>query len=137
MTGELLGSLRQDFTGSVGFAVTIGGSNITVTQLGRWVVSGNSQSHTLYILDNSCSIVASVAVNTSGASAGAFLYGTLSSPITLSADAIYYVTSAKTNGADQRHSYDTTSAAVITSGAYDDSGCHVSGSGGAGTPTGR
>ena len=72
ITGELLSStLRNDQSTNVGFQVVIGASDITVTQLGRWVVSGNSQSHTLYVFNNSCSVVASVAVNTSGAPAGA------------------------------------------------------------------
>jgi hypothetical protein len=42
VTGEALGTIRNDFSGHVGFNVTIGGADITVTQLDRWVVSGNN-----------------------------------------------------------------------------------------------
>lgn len=45
-----LGTARNDFSGWVGFKVTIGAHPITVTSLGRWVASGNTQAHTVKIV---------------------------------------------------------------------------------------
>ena len=52
-------------------------------QLGRWVVSGNSGMHTLTIYDvAAASVIATVVINTSGATPGQYLYGSIT-PITL------------------------------------------------------
>ncbi len=77
MTGEMGGTYRN-----------ISGATATITQLGRWVVSGNNQTHALKIYNSSThALIDSVTVNCSGAPAGAFLYGTLSSPVNVASGA--------------------------------------------------
>jgi hypothetical protein len=127
VTGEVVGTLRNDYTGNLGIKITVGASNITVSQLGRWVKAGNNASHTLYIFDSTCTSLGSVIVNTSGASAGQFLYGTLSPNVPLSAGAVYYVQSSETSGGDQWYNDDTaiTTTAAATDGGGAFSGCSM------------
>ncbi len=51
VTGVTLSSLRNNFSGWIGFRFAVGGAPITVTQLGRWVVNGNNGNHTILALD--------------------------------------------------------------------------------------
>lgn len=108
VTGQTLGTLRNDFTGCVGFAFTPN-SAITITDLGRWVVSGNSQSHTVLIMDGSSpfSTIVSAAVNTSGAMAGAFLFASVT-PTVLTSGHGYWIGTVETNAGDQFYNNDTT-----------------------------
>lgn len=53
----------------VGFDFTVGASNITVCQLARQVVSGDSRSHTVTLFDAS-GVIVSGSVNTAGLAAG-------------------------------------------------------------------
>jgi hypothetical protein len=106
ITGQTPGTIRNDFTGSAGLKFTISGTTVNVTQLGRWVISGNSGTHTITLYNSACSSLGSVTVNTSGATPGAYLYGTLGTSIFLVAGT-YYVESAETNGGDQWYSEDT------------------------------
>jgi hypothetical protein len=46
VTGQTLGTLRRDFTGRVGFKFTVGATPLTINMLGRWIVSGNTGTHT-------------------------------------------------------------------------------------------
>jgi hypothetical protein len=110
VTGVTLGTVRYDYDGCVGMQVTIGGSpgtSITATGLGRWVFSGNSESHTLHIRDASNTVLGSCTVNTSGAPAGQFLYCPLGPPVILNALAIYNVLSSEVSGAGHDHWYDS------------------------------
>lgn len=118
ITAQTIGTARNNFDGSVGFRFTVGGASIVVTSLGRWVISGNSQTHVLRIFATpmtSPGELGNVTINTSGAGSGAYLYGTLSSPITLSASTTYAISSDETNGGDQwGDSASVTANAVIT-----------------------
>src|SRR6478609_5163096 len=69
------GTARNDFTGQLGYSFTVGASPITVNQLSRYIVSGNSGSHTVYIYGNpgtTIDLIAQVSINTSGATASTF-----------------------------------------------------------------
>ena len=44
-------TLRNDYTGWAGLRFTVGPAPVTVTELGRWVLSGNSQDHTVKVVD--------------------------------------------------------------------------------------
>jgi hypothetical protein len=82
----------------LGCKITIGSASKTVTDIGRWVISGNSATHTLKILlASNNSLVASTSVNCSGATAGAYLYGSCT-PATLAANTAYYLVSDETGG---------------------------------------
>jgi predicted outer membrane repeat protein len=117
-TGETLGTLRSDFSGWVGAQVTVGSSNLTVTQLGRMMVAGNTGTHTVKLVDTATGQdVASVDVSMAGGTPGQFQYATLSSPVTLLAGHTYYLVSQEVAGGDQWYDWDssvtTTSAASV------------------------
>jgi endoglucanase len=97
---QTLGSLRNNFTGRVGFSFTVDGSPITVTALGRWILPGNSQTHTLYLADASTGqTLATATINASGKSVG-FNYVALSSNVVLNANKQYIIASSEMNGGD-------------------------------------
>jgi len=110
VTGEVLGALRNNYTGWVGMSITVSGSPLTVTALGRMFAPGNSGTHTLKIVNAATGAdVAggSAAIAITGA-AGHFVYANLLSPIVLNANATYYVLSQETLGGDQWYDYNTT-----------------------------
>jgi hypothetical protein len=96
------GNLRNDATGQgMQFTNSTGGP-ITITELGAYVQSGNSQSHDVRIYETNvvASPVASVTLNFSGAPAGQFLYGTLSSPYIMAANSSIWVMKTENPGGD-------------------------------------
>lgn len=95
-----IGSLRNNFEKWVGLYFAMEGAH-TITALGRYVHSGNSQTHTLKLTDNSCNTLGSVTVDCNGATAGQFLYAALSSPISVTNHTLYYLMSRETIGGDQ------------------------------------
>jgi len=119
------GSLRNNYAGWVGFQFVVGDTPLVVTEVGRWVVSGNNQSHTvkLFNADGTAVPNGSVSVNTSGKPAGQFAYATLATPVTLAAGTTYALMSQETNGGDQWYDYSNTritlaAAASGVVGAY-------------------
>jgi len=111
ITGQTLGSLRNNFTDRVGFAFTTT-VTITIQALGRWVVSGNNQIHGLYIFDNGNGgsyrgVLAVTALDTSTATPGAYAYTNLNSPLTLPPGS-YTCVSSETSGGDQWYDNNTT-----------------------------
>jgi Pectate lyase superfamily protein len=92
---------------------TTGSTGITVSQLGRWVIAANSQSHQLELVDASTgSVLAATTLNTAGLPAG-FAYAPLPSPVTLSANHSYYLVSLETVGGD--YWYDNSQITTPTS----------------------
>jgi hypothetical protein len=85
---------------AVGCRFTVGANPVTVYELGRWVTSGNSQSHTVHLLDTNLNQVASADVSTSVAATGAYSYTALSHPATLAANTTYYLVSEEYGGGD-------------------------------------
>ncbi len=49
-TGLTLGTLRNNYTGFTGMKFTVGATALKVTTLGRIIVSGNSQTHTVKLV---------------------------------------------------------------------------------------
>lgn len=121
ITSVTLASLRSDYGGWVGCKFTVGGTGITISSLGRWVVSGNSQTHQVNLRNSSGTELAVVTINTSGATAGAFLYEAIT-PVALSAGAVYYITSKENSGGDQWYDESTVTA---TSGVTVNNGCYI------------
>jgi hypothetical protein len=116
VTGGTLGSLRNDFDGWLGTKFTVGASPLSVTALGRYVISGNSRTHTVKLVNASNGTDVpngSVSIALSGSTAGQFKYVGLGSPINLTANTSYYVVSQESSGGDQ-WADDTTT--VTTSG---------------------
>ena len=89
---------RNNFGGRVGVYFTCANSK-TITSLGRWVIAGNSQTHVLRLLDQSGTQLATVTVNTSGATAGDYLYGAIT-PTAITAGISYFILSDETSGGD-------------------------------------
>ena len=128
VSGESLGTLRNNFSGWVGMSVTVGGTPLTVTALGRIAVAGNTGSHAVQIVNANGTSVAggSVTISTSGGSAGSFVYGNLASPVTLNANTTYYIVSQETQGGDQWYDINTaiqtTNVASETTGIWSSNG---------------
>lgn len=114
VTGQTLGTLRSNFTGCAGFIFTAQQA-MTVTKLGRWVVSGNTGSHTLTLTDVTGTSLGSCSLNTSGQTAGAYAYCTLGSSVSLSNTIQYLMFSQESSGGDQW--YDDNTAITVTSAA--------------------
>jgi hypothetical protein len=104
---------RNNWSGYNGMQFTTGSTGITVSQLGRWVIAGNIQSHQLELVDASTgSVLAATTLNTAGLPAG-FAYAPLPSPVTLSANHSYYLVSLETVGGD--YWYDNSQITTPTS----------------------
>lgn len=107
---QLSGNSWNNVNGWLGMKITIGDSPVIVEQLGRWVVSGSSGSHTVKIVEASTGAdVAgtSVAIDTSDAAAGEFKYVELATHVTLSANTAYYLVSQEVGGSDRWYGYGT------------------------------
>ncbi len=102
ITGQTLGTLRNDFSGYVGMQFTVGNAPISLTSVGRIYVSGNSQLHTLKLVDAATGLDVSggtVYLFMSGATPGSlYQYATLSAPVVLPAHTSYYLLSQEGYG---------------------------------------
>ena len=81
------------------------GEPIVITQLGRWQRAGNNQVHSLRVYAvtthlGAATLLGSVSVNCAGATVGAWLVGTLSSPITIGRGVKFVVGSEEFTGGD-------------------------------------
>ncbi len=116
--------LRNDYTGWVGFSMTTGNQAITITALGRYIVSGNNQAHTIKIVRASDNAdLGSVKLSTAGKTAGQFAYTDLASPLGLLANTTYYIVSQETTDSDKWHNngntiLNTKSEATVNKGVY-------------------
>lgn len=121
MTSDPTGSTRNNFTGCVGGQFTVGGSNITVTELGLWVVSGNTETVTVKIWLNGGASVCTVNINTTGLSG--WVYAPASA--TLNASGVYNIQRSVTNGGDLFFDiYTPSTTAVATEDHYNyDASC--------------
>ena len=97
--------LRNNFAGWVGFRFQVGGTRITVTDLGRWVVTGNSGTHLVKLVQISGVDVpgASTTVSASG-TPGQYAYASLPTSVTLDAGTTNYLVSQEVVGGDQWYS---------------------------------
>jgi len=116
------GILRNNWNGSVGFQFQVGSAPLVVTELGRWVVSGNSGTHTVQLFNSVGTPLpgGSVTVNTAGQIAGEFAYAPLNTPLTLAANTTYAVMSQEVGGGDQWYDYGNTQITLspVASGAF-------------------
>ena len=108
--------LRRNFDGWVGMQVRVGAEDVRVSSVGRWVVSGNRDSHTVKLVDAATGADVpggSATVATAGAPAGAFAYAPLPAAVTLRANTTYYLVSLEKDGGDEWYNIDTR---VVTPG---------------------
>lgn len=116
ITGQTLGGLRNDDTGCIGFGITAPATSSTVTQLGRWIVAGNSGTHTLMITDGGGTSLGSCSLNTVGQTSGQYAYCSIT-PVIINAgtNPTNFIYSEETNGGDQW--YGGTGGIAVTSTA--------------------
>jgi hypothetical protein len=104
----------------VGMRITVGSSNLSVSALGRWAVGNDTGTHIVRLVNAGTGAeVASVAVDVNGAPAGTYVYASLATRMTLTANTTYYLLSQETMGGDRWYNYDTT---VVTTSAGTDIG---------------
>lgn len=115
-----------------GLTFTVGSSPLTIGSVGRWVLSGNSQSHTVKLVAAATGldlVGGSAVVTTAGATAGQFAYAKLVSPLTLAAGTTYYLVSEEFAGgdiwADAASTLVAPSVATIDGAVTDASGAYV------------
>jgi hypothetical protein len=118
VTSTHLGTLRTNFSGWAGMAITVGSSPITVSSLGRMVTAGNNANHVVKLVSVAGGDIAggSATIVTAGAAPGSFAYAALASPVVLNANTTYYLVSQETDGGDAWYHWDTTvqTASVAT-----------------------
>lgn len=97
--------IRSDITGEVGGRFfNTSGTTVTITQLGRWVRSGNSQEHTITIYDYETSeALGSVVVDCGAAPPNDFVWGTLPSPVVVPIGKHVAILSSEAAGGDSWH----------------------------------
>lgn len=101
LTGHSMTTLRNNVAGWLGMEFTTGAAPMRVTQLGRWVVSGNTGTHAVRLVEaDTGSLLGSVSIATAGAPAGQVKYTALSAPVLLSPQSRYYLLSQETAGGD-------------------------------------
>ena len=125
VTSETLGTLRNNYTGWVGMAVTVGPASLVVSTVGRMYAPGNTGTHTVKIVDalTGADVVGGTAsISMVGGTPGTFVYGLLANQVTLNANSAYYVLSQEISGGDQWYDDDTvvqtTANAVLNAPAY-------------------
>jgi hypothetical protein len=99
-----------------GYKFTVGGANITVTQLAAYFVSGTYADVTVKLKNASCTELASVVVPIAGSTVNAFNWATLGTPVTLQAGQTYHLMQS-VEGYNEfllSPTYTTTAAASIT-----------------------
>lgn len=115
-------TIRSDFTGELGLKITVGNTQMVVTDLGRLFLTGNSGTHTVYIrlVSDSTNSVASASVNMVGGTNETVVYVSIS-PVTLLANTSYYIMGVETSGGDSWHdtgTITTTSDATTIASFY-------------------
>jgi hypothetical protein len=107
VAGVLPGTVRNDFGGWVGMQIRTKTDAITVTALGRWILEGNSQPHTLRIVTQAGAELGRTMVSPAGFKAGQFQYAELKDPVALAPGNIYYVVSKENLQGDAWLDFDT------------------------------
>lgn len=120
-----LGTLRNNFSGSVGARLMVGAKPIRVTALGRMKAPGNSGSHLMKIVRETDSepVPGSVTnVLMSNGVEGQFVYQVLEVPVVLQPGEVYFIVTAEVSGGEAWYNCDstltTTTAAQVLGGIY-------------------
>jgi hypothetical protein len=123
----VLGTPRTNFTGWAGMVILVGDKPLTVTQLGRIMLTASTASHEVKLVrpagDGGVDL-GTVTIPISAATQG-FAYATVEPDVVLDANTEYYVVSHEAAGGDVFHevldtSVTTTDVARVTSGVYND-----------------
>jgi len=123
--------LRNDFSGFVGLAFTVGGSGMSVSSVGRVCVAGNSGTQVGELVNAITGVVvpgSSAPVSMTSCTPGGFAYAALGSAIALPAGGTYYLVSQETSGGDQWYDLATLTSAgagQVTNSAYQYNGTWI------------
>lgn len=133
LTGVSASNNRNNFSGWVGYKVTIGATDISATGLGMPLVQGTYGSHVVKIVNATTGVdIAGGSVNvTPTGSIGSFTYSNLATPITLTATTSFYIVFNTTNSGDFWYDLSgvtTQTDASIVTGVYFDTAYHETGS---------
>jgi hypothetical protein len=102
VTAKTLGSAMNSLTAWLGLRVRTGASPLTVTDLGRIHLDGNTAAHELRLIHASTKATVAAALWTpAGGVNGTFRYVSLTSPVTLAANTEYYLVSREVSGGDR------------------------------------
>lgn len=101
MLTATIGSTRNNHGNALGFRFTVGASPMTVSELGRWRFSANTESHLVKIVEDAVGFatLASVSIDMSSGTADTFKFAAIT-PIVLSASTDYILASDEVNGGD-------------------------------------
>jgi hypothetical protein len=83
-------SSNGDTAIGVGYAFTVS-STTYVNQLGRWIISGNNEEHTLFLVNSSGTVLAQGDLTTSGQTAGRFAYVSIGTVQLVSGQTYYLI----------------------------------------------
>jgi hypothetical protein len=104
--------------------LTVGGTAINVSSVGRVCATGNTATHTVEFVTASTGVAlsnGSASVSMAGCTPGTFVFSPLPSSITLQPHTTYYLVSSETNGADQWYDLDlitTQNTAAVNNAIY-------------------
>ena len=123
----VLGEPRSDFTGWVGMTILVGAKPLTVSHLGRIMLTASTAEHQVKLVRPAGTggvDLGSVTIPISSATEG-FAYATLPTAVVLDANTEYYVVSHEAVGGDEFHdvvgtSVTTRDVAEVTSGVFND-----------------
>ena len=118
ITGFTPNAVRNNFTGGLGMKFTVGPTPLNVTALGRIYLEGNQASHLVKLVrvsDGSDVPGGSVNIALPSGTPGQFAYARLASPVTLDANASYYLISAEIAGGDQFYNLGPVTATNVAS----------------------
>ncbi len=110
VTAATLGNASNAYTRWQGGRITVGSSDLTVTELGRMMAPGNTGIHTIKLVDAATGQDipgGSVSIDLTHWRATQFKYGKLTTPVVLQAGQIYYVVSNETAGGNSWYNEQT------------------------------
>ena len=124
VSGYQAGTLVRDGSSAywAGMKLTTGPAPVTVSALGRLMLEGNMQTHTLKLVEAETKTDvpgASVWISMAGEVVGEFVYAPLLNPVVLQAHTAYYLVSSEAEGGD--HFYGHNQSVVSTAAAKVDS----------------
>jgi hypothetical protein len=117
VVGRTLGAVQNSLTAWLGMRLVVGAHPITVTELGRFHLAGNTATHELRLVDAaSRTVVASASWNPAEGADGSFHYVPLAVPITLGANMEYYLASQELAGGDRWYNAATALSTTAAAG---------------------
>jgi hypothetical protein len=129
---RVLGTPRTNFTGWAGMAIRVGDKPLTVTQLGRIMLTTTIAEHQVKLVEPAGdggvdlgTVTIPIGTTSDSDSILGFAHATLEPAVVLNANSEYYVVSHEAAGGDVFHEVldtivTTTEVAQVTSGVYND-----------------